>query len=83
MIEQKYLSNEERTLLHDKLVKERTTAYNQAGGMLKASDGYDCPLCKNKGFTAIVKYVPQYGAFVDFFTPCSCMAVRGKPKVGD
>ena len=83
MIEQKYLSNEERTLLHDELVKERTTAYNQAVWMLKASDGYDCPLCKNKGFTAVVTYVQQYGAFVDFFTPCSCMAVREKPKAGD
>lgn len=49
--------------------------YNQSEGDLHLTDGYDCPVCKNKGF--IQKPVKsEFGYWVEMHYPCKCQNIR-------
>lgn len=47
---------------------------NSAVGNRNEEDGYDCPLCKNKGY--IAKLVEDNGHYSHCFTDCKCNEVR-------
>lgn len=50
--------------------------YNQSQGNLNEQDGYECSICKNKGFIAEVKYNEQFGYYYQVMTNCKCRKVR-------
>ena len=47
--------------------------YNQSEGHLNASDGIDCPVCRNKGFVEKVVFNGYYGSVM---AECDCMKRR-------
>lgn len=47
---------------------------NSAVGNRNEEDGYDCPLCKNKGY--IAKLVEDNGSYSHCFSDCKCNEVR-------
>lgn len=48
--------------------------YNAAEGHLQEEDGYDCPLCRNKGS---VRYVTEERGVPQFWMrPCKCQKIR-------
>ena len=50
--------------------------YNAETGTLNEFDGYDCQLCKNKGFIAEVRYVEKGGYYTETHIPCKCQRAR-------
>ena len=48
--------------------------YNAEEGDLHIADGYECALCKNKGFTAEVREV--YNHWSETLIPCKCQRAR-------
>ncbi len=52
----------------------KADVYNESVGDL--DDGYDCKLCKNKGWIAEVKYNAQFGYYSEVHTPCKCQKAR-------
>lgn len=59
--------------------KDRTQmlvdSYNNSVGNLNEKDGYNCPVCKNKGEIAVLFEYPA-GIWRDKFQPCKCATVR-------
>lgn len=55
---------------------EKVESYNANVGNLNEVDGYDCKVCKNKGFVAELKYMEIYGYPVECMVDCKCMKVR-------
>lgn len=54
------------------LVERQCKAYNDTEGT--ATDGYDCRLCKNKGF--ISRPREYNGTWSEVFVPCKCHSIR-------
>lgn len=54
----------------------KANAYNESIGNLNETDGYNCDLCKNKGYIAKVKYEESFGYYSEVFTPCKCQRIR-------
>ena len=50
--------------------------YNASEGDMHESDGYDCRICKNKGYISVVVQNAMYGYFCEQLTPCKCWKVR-------
>ena len=50
--------------------------YNDSTGKLHEQDGYDCPICKNKGYIAEVQFFELYGYYGEVHRPCKCMKAR-------
>ena len=53
------------------LVQLNVDNYNNSTGDLNTKDGYNCPLCKNKGYIAFVN-----DNDLEAHTPCKCQKVR-------
>ena len=60
------------------LVLEHAERYNQTTGHLNEEDGYDCPLCKNRGF--IMKVEADETGCYEVASDCKCMKIRGNSK---
>ncbi|MDO5558110.1 MAG: ATP-binding protein [Oscillospiraceae bacterium] len=58
-------------LSYDELVKARSDAYNEMKGKL---DGYDCPVCHNKGMISDIRNGEEV------FRNCTCMNIRASLK---
>ena len=43
---------------------------------------YDCPECKNKGGTIVVKYVKSHDDYLPFWRECACMKIRRARQKG-
>lgn len=59
--------------------QRKCDSYNAAIGTLNEDDGYDCPICKNKGFIAFVKeYENPNGnkAWSECQRKCRCAKIR-------
>lgn len=56
--------------------QRKADLYNDSVGNLNESDGYNCDLCKNKGFIASVVYNEQFGYYSENLTNCKCQRVR-------
>lgn len=50
--------------------------YNAMEGNLNQEDGYDCPICKNKGHVAYIGEKDAFGHPTEYFKPCKCCKVR-------
>lgn len=50
--------------------------YNASEGDMHEADGYDCRVCRNKGYISRVVQNPMYGYFCEQLTPCKCWKVR-------
>ena len=50
--------------------------YNASEGDMHEADGYDCRVCRNKGYISRVVQNPMYGYFCEQLTPCKCWRVR-------
>lgn len=48
--------------------------YNAASGELAQQDGYDCPLCNNRGNTA--ELLERNGMLYQVYRPCRCIEIR-------
>lgn len=58
----------------------KADSYNRTEGRLNQVDGYNCDLCKNKGYIASVYHNEQFGYYSELMTPCKCMKVRNAIK---
>jgi len=50
--------------------------YNNSEGELHLEDGYNCDICKNKGYVAKVLTNEQFGYYYEVMTPCKCQKIR-------
>ena len=53
---------------------QQTEWYNNAEGHLDQEDGYDCPICRNKGYLRVV--TEEGGIPNAWMRPCQCQKVR-------
>ena len=53
---------------------QQTEWYNKAEGHLDQEDGYDCPICRNKGYLRVV--TEEGGIPNAWMRPCQCQKVR-------
>lgn len=56
--------------------QHKADAYNATPGDLDKEDGYQCDICKNKGFVAIVTQNQQFGYWMESVLNCKCCRVR-------
>ena len=56
--------------------QRKADAYNASVGHLNEEDGYNCDICKNKGFMATVKRNEQFGYYSEALIPCKCQRAR-------
>lgn len=83
------MSEEERQADIRRWMQSRVDNYNATPGKLKdgytantiqgdntpiAGDGYDCPLCMNRGDTLVLEEVNGY--LHEYAVPCKCMGIR-------
>lgn len=64
--------NTESTCDLETYYNEKVKSENESDGTL--DDGYNCPICKNKGYIAYVKN--QSGYFYEYQKECTCQTVR-------
>lgn len=57
------------------LAQWKVDRYNDEPGHLNEKDGYDCPICKNRGDIAEVQEWPA-GTWVEKYVQCKCSSVR-------
>lgn len=54
----------------------KADSYNRTVGKLNEADGYNCDLCKNRGYVAAVYHNEQFGYYSETLVPCKCQRVR-------
>lgn len=54
----------------------KADSYNRTVGNLDKTDGYNCDICKNKGFISTVYHNEQFGYYSETMVPCKCQKVR-------
>lgn len=59
----------------ERYYKAMADCYNRKEGNLHLQDGYNCPLCKNKGFTAKAEKT-EFGYWTKMEYYCECQSVR-------
>lgn len=61
-----------------KFIEDKCQSYNEETGDLNQADGYDCPICKNKGnvMVCVQQKVRWYSEYTHAMRECTCMAVR-------
>lgn len=65
----------ERNVTAEELAERRCKAVNNDTGNLNELDGYDCPICKNKGVTYFMK-ATEFGYKCMTQAECECMKIR-------
>ena len=55
-------------------LQQRIDDYNAETGTRNEEDGYDCPICKNKGFISVM--TKAYGKPDETFVHCKCDEIR-------
>ncbi len=63
-------------LSQQELEQKKADLYNQSQGNLNEQDGYECSVCKNKGFIAEVQYNEQFRYHYEVVVPCKCHKIR-------
>lgn len=56
--------------------QQKADMYNASKGNLNEEDGYDCSICKNKGFVAVVTQNEQFGYYMESMLNCRCCRIR-------
>lgn len=72
--EERYESPEEKKYRRKRISEEKCELWNESQGNLNEYDGYDCPICKNKGYTVISR--EYLGGYEEVMRPCKCTKVR-------
>lgn len=67
-------SKEEREKRMKELTEKKCQFFNDSVGDLDKKDGYNCPLCKNKGGMLVVK--DNGKTFYEAYRACKCMKIR-------
>ena len=57
--------------------QSKVDTYNAEEGELHLQDGYDCRVCKNKGFIAKLEYNENFGYWHETLYLCKCNKARG------
>lgn len=63
-------------LTQEQYEQKKADAYNASTGHLNEQDGYNCDLCKNKGYIACVDYCEQFNYYAETLKQCKCMRAR-------
>lgn len=63
-------------LTREQYEQKKADAYNASTGNLNEIDGYNCDICKNKGYVSSVFFCEQFGYYYDGLTACKCMRAR-------
>lgn len=58
------------------LTEIQCDSYNRSRGKLHELDGYDCPLCLNRGDRAAARYDETFHTWNQVFIECACMEKR-------
>lgn len=78
-LRKKLEEDEQKTKSIYDLAIDSVQRYNDSVGHLNEEDGYDCPICKNRGFT--MKIVPdETGYPYEVACDCKCMKIRRNAK---
>lgn len=78
-LRKKLEEDEKKTKSIYDLALDSIQRYNDTVGHLNEEDGYDCPICKNRGF--IMKVVPdETGYPYEVACDCKCMRIRRNAK---
>ena len=78
-LRKKLEEDEQKTKSIYDLAIDSVQRYNDSVGHLNEEDGYDCPICKNRGF--IMKIVPdETGYPYEAASDCKCMRIRRNAK---
>lgn len=56
--------------------QEKADMYNASEGNLNEEDGYNCDICKNKGYVAVVTHNEQFGYYMESLLNCRCCRIR-------
>ena len=56
--------------------QEKADLYNGSEGNLNQQDGYECSLCRNKGYVAKVFQNEDFGYWSQALYPCKCQKIR-------
>lgn len=56
--------------------QQKADMYNASTGNLNEEDGYNCDICKNKGFVAVVTQNEQFGYYMESMLNCRCCRIR-------
>lgn len=54
----------------------KADAFNASKGDMDKQDGYNCDVCRNKGYIASVVYNESFGYYSESLNPCKCMKAR-------
>ena len=65
---------EERQVRLKQECEKKCKSLNETVGNLDKQDGYNCDICKNKGYTFFAKEVN--GMYAEYATECKCMKTR-------
>ena len=67
---------EEREQTEKDWEQRKCDSYNASIGTLNEKDGYNCNLCKNRGYTAELRKSETFGYWSETLIPCKCQKVR-------
>lgn len=56
--------------------QQKADMYNASTGDLDKEDGYQCDICKNKGYVAVVTHNEQFGYYMESLLNCRCCRIR-------
>lgn len=56
--------------------QQKADMYNASTGNLNEEDGYDCSICKNKGYVAVVTHNEQFNYYMESLLNCRCNRIR-------
>ncbi len=78
-LRKKIIEDAQKPKTYNDFVLENVERYNQTTGHLNEEDGYDCPLCKNRGFIAKA-ITEEDGSLHEVSAYCKCMQIRINAK---
>ena len=71
----KYMGNTCDPRSQEEMEKFKADSFNESEGSLNESDGYNCPVCKNKGMILRAAQNDN-GSWTTISRDCKCMTVR-------
>lgn len=66
----------EQPMSREEYEQYKVDSYNETEGNLHEKDGYECPLCKNRGYIAKLEHSDTYGYGIEVLAKCKCHKSR-------
>jgi len=63
-------------LTPEQVLKEQIKGYNNSIGNLNENDGYNCDICRNKGYISEIAKNEQFGYLYEKRVSCKCLKTR-------